>query len=400
MTSEDWIVKILVEFEDLHWDKREWLRVYKDHFHTFKTLVDNVHMSTKSKYQPVEFLVDGKLDFQVYDKLKIIWGWDPTIPNLFMGQNIEGKVREWVAFRDTQHILVNVPFHLVGERLKVYRAEGTTQWFSAISQKYKQDTQEYVMIDDIVLQEHREDPQLLQMGFHNLKELEYHQNKINQGKGSSSRSSRSSTQRTSLQFNQSSNHLPASSRSQSSSNLTNGTSKKRSSRNLAQSTVSSPYTESSANDEEDTPLAIKKRLKTRVPTAPKDKEDESEDARNRKDTPSPARRPRGRPKGSGTRTPTSTKATEESSSGRLRPRSMSSTDSSPSGDDGKFKAPVSGTASRKLSTSLSASSVRNVKSNGELSPTKRVRRCNSTLGLTKSPSEDTNQQSWVNSEKD
>ncbi len=118
----------MVEFDDLEWEKREWLSVYKDGFHlflleeslvlahrmsalyasspaggslhpalvrifapnpfreiislstpslfylqTFKPLVDNVGLfKSKHQKQPVEFLGDLKLDFQDYNKLKVI----------------------------------------------------------------------------------------------------------------------------------------------------------------------------------------------------------------------------------------------------------------------------------------------------------------------------------------
>ena len=39
---------------------------------TFKPLVDTVGLF-KSKFQPVEFLVDLRLDFQDYNKLRKIW---------------------------------------------------------------------------------------------------------------------------------------------------------------------------------------------------------------------------------------------------------------------------------------------------------------------------------------
>ena len=48
-------------------------------------------------------------------------------------------------------------------RLQVYRAEGTTQWYTAVSTGYTPSTQEYTLTDDTVLEEHYEDPRLTQM---------------------------------------------------------------------------------------------------------------------------------------------------------------------------------------------------------------------------------------------
>ncbi len=47
--------------------------------------------------------------------------------------------------------------------LQVYRAEGTTQWYSAVTTAYNQESGEFTVVDDAVLQEHCEDPRLTQM---------------------------------------------------------------------------------------------------------------------------------------------------------------------------------------------------------------------------------------------
>jgi hypothetical protein len=44
----------------------------------------------------------------------------------------------FVTFQDGQHILITTPSVLLGFRLKVYRAEGTTQWYTAVTTGYNE----------------------------------------------------------------------------------------------------------------------------------------------------------------------------------------------------------------------------------------------------------------------
>ncbi|CAN7999657.1 unnamed protein product, partial [Ixodes pacificus] len=49
-------------------------------------------------------------------------------------------VKRWVEFQDGQRILVTTPSVLVGYRVQVYRAEGTTQWYTAVIISYNETT--------------------------------------------------------------------------------------------------------------------------------------------------------------------------------------------------------------------------------------------------------------------
>ncbi|KAK3611670.1 hypothetical protein CHS0354_012042 [Potamilus streckersoni] len=51
----------------------------------------------------------------------------------------------------------------MGYRVEVYRAEGTTQWYTAVIQSYNHTSKSLVLTDDTVLEEHNEDPSLIQM---------------------------------------------------------------------------------------------------------------------------------------------------------------------------------------------------------------------------------------------
>ena len=64
--------------------------------------------------------------------------WDPTISGLNLSVSSERSVREWTELQDGQHILITTPSVLLGYRLKVYRAEGTTQWYTAVTTGYNE----------------------------------------------------------------------------------------------------------------------------------------------------------------------------------------------------------------------------------------------------------------------
>nr|KAG5706150.1 hypothetical protein BaRGS_025772 [Batillaria attramentaria] len=85
---------------------------------------------------------------------------------------LQKAVKAWVDYQDGQRILLTTPTVLVGYRVEVYRAEGTTQWYTAVIQSYNPTTKSLTLTDDTVLEEHNEEPALIQMrlidnGVHN-----------------------------------------------------------------------------------------------------------------------------------------------------------------------------------------------------------------------------------------
>ena len=67
----------------------------------------------------------------VSSKLYYYQEWDPSTPGLAVCTRSESEVRKWCEDTAAQRILLTTPSVLVGERLSVYRVEGTTQWYSA-----------------------------------------------------------------------------------------------------------------------------------------------------------------------------------------------------------------------------------------------------------------------------
>lgn len=53
---------------------------------------------------------------------------------------MKAAVRRWAEQQDGQRILLTTPSVLVGYRVEVYRAEGTTQWYTAVIVGYNDAT--------------------------------------------------------------------------------------------------------------------------------------------------------------------------------------------------------------------------------------------------------------------
>ncbi|XP_023290620.1 probable JmjC domain-containing histone demethylation protein 2C [Orussus abietinus] len=125
---------------------------------TFYPLVARVDLSEDS--MPLEFMQDRRLDFCDYSELKIFTqDWELTKGSVSWAN----AVRRWSEMQDGQRILLTTPSVLVGFRVEVYRAEGTTQWYTAVIVGYNESTKDLTVTDDTVLEDHNEDPSLVQM---------------------------------------------------------------------------------------------------------------------------------------------------------------------------------------------------------------------------------------------
>lgn len=54
--------------------------------------------------------------------------------------SLSKHLRHWKEFEDSQKILLTTPSVLVGYRVKVYRSEGTTQWYTAVIVSYNENS--------------------------------------------------------------------------------------------------------------------------------------------------------------------------------------------------------------------------------------------------------------------
>ncbi|EEC07708.1 hypothetical protein IscW_ISCW018594 [Ixodes scapularis] len=91
--------------------------------------------------KPIEYLCDRQLEFVDYAELRIYQERDVDVEACCLEQGEARRaVKRWVEFQDGQRILVTTPSVLVGYRVQVYRAEGTTQWYTAVIISYNETT--------------------------------------------------------------------------------------------------------------------------------------------------------------------------------------------------------------------------------------------------------------------
>lgn len=180
---------VLVEYDNVDWKKREWIHVHDQNVFyvedtlvwavnkqsnqnnnnilwpalSFKLIYDKIGVA-QHKSKPIEYFSEKKLEFVDDCDLKVHHDLDwENYPCFFECPDVKKWVRQWTEFQDGQRILLNTPSVLVGYRVKVYRSEGTTQWYTAVIVSYNENTKQLTLTDDTVLEEHNEDPSLVQM---------------------------------------------------------------------------------------------------------------------------------------------------------------------------------------------------------------------------------------------
>ncbi|KAL0964722.1 hypothetical protein UPYG_G00328040 [Umbra pygmaea] len=190
---------VYVEFDDQEWEKREWVKVYDD-FQVFLleqqlvwagrregTALGGNHQGTKAKqiqwpaltFRPlvgrdtlgsvtaVEFLSDRQLDFlsdgaacQPYqDEV------DSLSPVLRDHPELLDEVRFWLKDQKVQEIFMQGPYSLNGYRVRVYRQDSATQWFTGIITHHDLFSRNMVVMNDQVLEPQNVDPSMVQMTF-------------------------------------------------------------------------------------------------------------------------------------------------------------------------------------------------------------------------------------------
>ncbi|KAF9816427.1 hypothetical protein SFRURICE_000333, partial [Spodoptera frugiperda] len=95
--------------------------------------------------------------------------WDPKQAGADAGldttllSTLSSEAADWRTIQDGQRILTTTPSVLGGCRAQVYRSAGATQWYTAVIVGVNEHTGELTVTDDTVLEEHSEDPSLVQM---------------------------------------------------------------------------------------------------------------------------------------------------------------------------------------------------------------------------------------------
>uniref|UniRef100_A0A8C8RM69 Probable JmjC domain-containing histone demethylation protein 2C n=1 Tax=Pelusios castaneus TaxID=367368 RepID=A0A8C8RM69_9SAUR len=186
---------VYVEFDDLEWEKREWVKVYEDFAAflveyqlvwakrkdpsqtqgskikqiqwpalTFKPLVGK---SVYSSIIAVEFLVDKQLDFVTEDSAFQPYQDDVDSLNPVLRDNpqLHEEVKVWVKEQKVQEIFMQGPYSLNGYRVRVYRQDSATQWFTGIITHHDLFTRTMIVMNDQVLEPQNVDPSMVQMTF-------------------------------------------------------------------------------------------------------------------------------------------------------------------------------------------------------------------------------------------
>ncbi|NXA36647.1 JHD2C protein, partial [Eudromia elegans] len=131
---------------------------------TFKPLVGK---SVYNAITAVEFLVDKQLDFISEDSAFQPYQDDVDSLNPVLRDNpqLHEEVKAWVKEQKVQEIFMQGPYSLNGYRVRVYRQDSATQWFTGIITHHDLFTRTMVVMNDQVLEPQNVDPSMVQMTF-------------------------------------------------------------------------------------------------------------------------------------------------------------------------------------------------------------------------------------------
>ncbi|XP_064172762.1 probable JmjC domain-containing histone demethylation protein 2C [Anguilla rostrata] len=186
---------VYVEFDGLEWEKREWVKVHEGYrvfllenclvwawrkdttqlqgskvkqiqwpALTFRPLVGK---SVLGPVTAVEFLCDRRLDFLAEDGA--YWPYEEEVASLnpVLRDNLQlhQEVCAWVKEQKIQHVFMRGPYSLNGHRVRVYRQDSATQWFSGIITHHDLRSRGMIVMNDQVLEPQNVDPSTVQMTF-------------------------------------------------------------------------------------------------------------------------------------------------------------------------------------------------------------------------------------------
>uniref|UniRef100_A0A8C6EQ08 Jumonji domain containing 1C n=1 Tax=Marmota marmota marmota TaxID=9994 RepID=A0A8C6EQ08_MARMA len=131
---------------------------------TFKPLVEK---SIPSSITAVEFLIDKQLDFLTEDSAFQLYQDDIDSLNPVLRDNpqLHEEVKVWVKEQKVQEIFMQGPYSLNGYRVRVYRQDSATQWFTGIITHHDLFTRTMIVMNDQVLEPQNVDPSMVQMTF-------------------------------------------------------------------------------------------------------------------------------------------------------------------------------------------------------------------------------------------
>ncbi|XP_004858311.1 probable JmjC domain-containing histone demethylation protein 2C isoform X2 [Heterocephalus glaber] len=148
---------VYVEFDDLEWDKREWVKVYED----FSTFLVEYHLIWAKRNDPSQ--TEGSKSKQIqWPALDDIDSLNPVLRD---NPQLHEEVKVWVKEQKVQEIFMQGPYSLNGYRVRVYRQDSATQWFTGIITHHDLFTRTMIVMNDQVLEPQNVDPSMVQMTF-------------------------------------------------------------------------------------------------------------------------------------------------------------------------------------------------------------------------------------------
>ncbi|XP_058154886.1 probable JmjC domain-containing histone demethylation protein 2C isoform X4 [Dasypus novemcinctus] len=148
---------VYVEFDDLEWDKREWIKVYED----FSTFLVEYHLIWAKRKDPSHTQGSKSKEIQ-WPALDDIDSLNPVLRD---NPQLHEEVKVWVKEQKIQEIFMQGPYSLNGYRVRVYRQDSATQWFTGIITHHDLFTRTMIVMNDQVLEPQNVDPSMVQMTF-------------------------------------------------------------------------------------------------------------------------------------------------------------------------------------------------------------------------------------------
>ncbi|XP_069756869.1 probable JmjC domain-containing histone demethylation protein 2C isoform X3 [Narcine bancroftii] len=131
---------------------------------TFKSVVGKTELHLLIA---IEFFVDKQLNFIPGDSAFQVYqdDVDSLSPVLRDNPPLHEEVKAWVKEQKVQEIFMQGPYSLNGYRVRVYRQDSATQWFTGIITYHDLLSRTMVVMNDQVLEPQNVDPSMVQMTF-------------------------------------------------------------------------------------------------------------------------------------------------------------------------------------------------------------------------------------------
>ena len=130
---------------------------------SFKVVVDKVEFKSAKQWL-VQFLLVKYVWLVNNTQLQSYRDEDTSLlPPVYKCEELKHELIEWQEHQACQNKLLMTPTALFRYHIKVYHAEGTTQWYTAAMQSYDNNYKVLTVLDNTVFEEHNIDLALVQI---------------------------------------------------------------------------------------------------------------------------------------------------------------------------------------------------------------------------------------------